>query len=204
MKALRPAGSTGRIMIGLSGAVLLAAGLTSPVGVADAAPATHAASTAHFAAAKAFDKSAPLRTLARQAVADKSVIGRMPAERGAPGARKTAGNRTFTGDAAVQRSTRTAAAADALTATSFEGLSNQDNFNAYGGRVNPPDTVGDVGPHHYVEMINLLFAVYSKAGATLLGPTPIGSLWSGFAVPDCTDPPATRSSSTTNSSTAGS
>jgi hypothetical protein len=26
----------------------------------------------------------------------------------------------------------------------FEGLSNQDNFNVFGGRVNPPDPVGDV------------------------------------------------------------
>jgi hypothetical protein len=69
----------------------------------------------------------------------------------------------------------------------FEGLSNQDNFDAYGFRVNPPDTVGDVGPNHYVEMINLVFAVYDKQGNRLLGPTPIGALWDGFAVPDCTD-----------------
>ena len=42
----------------------------------------------------------------------------------------------------------------------FEGLSNQDNFNVFGFRVNPPDPVGDVGPNHYVEMINLVFGVY--------------------------------------------
>ena len=46
----------------------------------------------------------------------------------------------------------------------FEGLSNQDNFNLLGGRVNPPDPIGDVGPNHYVEMINLVFAVYNKQG----------------------------------------
>ena len=32
------------------------------------------------------------------------------------------------------------------TIANFEGLSNQDNFNVFGFRVNPPDTVGDVGP----------------------------------------------------------
>ena len=30
-------------------------------------------------------------------------------------------------------------------AVNFEGLSNQDNFNIFGFRVNPPDPVGDVG-----------------------------------------------------------
>ena len=70
----------------------------------------------------------------------------------------------------------------------FEGLSNLDNFNIFGFRVNPPDPVGDVGPKHYVEMINLVFGVYSKkTGALLLGPVDTGTLWAGFAVPDCTD-----------------
>jgi hypothetical protein len=69
----------------------------------------------------------------------------------------------------------------------FEGLSNQDNFNVFGGRVNPPDPNGDVGPNHYVEMVNLVFAVYSKTGSLLLGPVDTGTLWAGFAVDDCTD-----------------
>jgi hypothetical protein len=70
----------------------------------------------------------------------------------------------------------------------FEGMSNQDNFNVFGFRVNPPDPNGEVGPNHYVEMINLVFAVYDKAGNLLLGPVDTGSLWAGFEVPDCTDP----------------
>jgi hypothetical protein len=45
-----------------------------------------------------------------------------------------------------------------------------------------------VGPNHYVEMINLVFAVYSKSGTLLLGPVDTGTLWAGFAVQDCTDP----------------
>ena len=67
----------------------------------------------------------------------------------------------------------------------FEGLSNQDNFNLLGGRVNPPDPVGDVGPHHYVEMINLVWAVYDKQGNRLLGPATLGSIWNGFPVTHC-------------------
>ncbi|MFL6544424.1 MAG: hypothetical protein ACJ8LM_04480, partial [Candidatus Udaeobacter sp.] len=70
----------------------------------------------------------------------------------------------------------------------FEGLSNLDNFNIFGFRVNPPDPNGEVGPNHYVEMINLVFAVYDKAGNRLVGPMDTGSLWAGFAIPDCTDP----------------
>jgi hypothetical protein len=70
----------------------------------------------------------------------------------------------------------------------FEGLSNQDNFDIFGFRVNPPDPNGEVGPNHYVEMINLVFAVYDKAGNLLVGPVDTGSLWAGFPIADCTDP----------------
>ena len=65
----------------------------------------------------------------------------------------------------------------------FEGLRNTDNPN--GILVNPPDPVGAVGPNNYVEMVNLVFAVYDKQGNRLLGPTPLGALWQNFAVPDC-------------------
>jgi hypothetical protein len=74
------------------------------------------------------------------------------------------------------------------TQANFEGLSNQANFNIFGFRVNPPDPNGEVGPNNYVEMINLVFGVYDKSGNLLLGPVDTGTLWSGFDVPDCTDP----------------
>jgi hypothetical protein len=70
----------------------------------------------------------------------------------------------------------------------FEGPSNEDNRRIFRFRVNPPDPVGDVGQHHYVAMVNLVFAVYSKQGQLLFGPAAIGTLWQGFAVEDCTDP----------------
>jgi hypothetical protein len=70
----------------------------------------------------------------------------------------------------------------------FEGLSNEDNFTVFGFRVNPPDPNGEIGPNHYVEMINLVFGVYDRAGNKLLGPVDTGSLWAGFPIEDCTDP----------------
>ncbi|HWA88448.1 MAG TPA: hypothetical protein VG889_00325 [Rhizomicrobium sp.] len=67
----------------------------------------------------------------------------------------------------------------------FEGLSNQDNFNVLGFRVNPPDPVGAVGPNHYVQMVNVTMAVYDKTGTQLMPATALGALWDGFAVGDC-------------------
>ncbi len=64
----------------------------------------------------------------------------------------------------------------------FEGLSDDDNAATIGGRIVPPDTEGDVGPNHYVQMINLIFAVYDKNGNIVPGGEPrAGSdIWQGF------------------------
>jgi hypothetical protein len=98
----------------------------------------------------------------------------------------------YSGDGALQTNTLGLAQMNLTTIpapqANFEGISNQDNFNIFGFRVNPPDPMGDVGLNHYVEMINLAFSVFDKAGNSLLGPLPIGAVWEGFAVNDCTDP----------------
>jgi len=44
----------------------------------------------------------------------------------------------------------------------------------------PPDSDGDVGPNHYVVMVNLHFAIYNKTGTLLAGPMANNTLWSGF------------------------
>jgi hypothetical protein len=67
-----------------------------------------------------------------------------------------------------------------LTMANFEGIA---GANA-GGAV-PPDTVGDVGPNHYVEMVNFAVAIYDKIGTPLLGPIALGDIWQGFAITDC-------------------
>ena len=55
----------------------------------------------------------------------------------------------------------------------FEGVNNVNG-------VLPPDTNGDVGPNHYMQWVNLSFAIYSKTGALLYGPAAGNTLWSGF------------------------
>jgi hypothetical protein len=101
----------------------------------------------------------------------------------------------FSGDGALQGGGASALARSLVAAATvapplvtFEGISNLDNFNLFGFRVNPPDPVGDVGPNHYVEMVNLAFAVYDKAGNVLVGPSRIGDLWADYPITDCTDP----------------
>jgi subtilisin-like proprotein convertase family protein len=61
--------------------------------------------------------------------------------------------------------------------TSFDGVASADNAVAFGGRVSPPDTDGDVGPNHYVAQINLLARIYDKAGNPLTGPFKVSSLF---------------------------
>jgi hypothetical protein len=96
----------------------------------------------------------------------------------------------YAGDAALQKSS----ALDAMegpaltTDANFEGISNTDNFNLFGFRVNPPDPDGDVGPNHYVSMVNLAVAVWDKTGTLLMGPVAIGDFWLNFPITDCTDP----------------
>ena len=55
----------------------------------------------------------------------------------------------------------------------FEGLSNSDG-------VLPPDTVGDVGPNHYVQMVNLSLQIFDKDGTGVYGPVPSNTIWTGF------------------------
>ena len=50
----------------------------------------------------------------------------------------------------------------------FEGLSSDDNVALTGSRPLPPDPIGDVGPNHYVQMVNTLVGIYSKAGVLLV------------------------------------
>ncbi|WP_158553906.1 COG1361 S-layer family protein [Micromonospora deserti] len=50
----------------------------------------------------------------------------------------------------------------------------------------PPDTVGDVGPDHYVQMVNTTFQIWNKDGTSPPngGPFPINSLWTSNTVND--------------------
>jgi hypothetical protein len=47
----------------------------------------------------------------------------------------------------------------------------------------PPDTNGAVGPNHFVQWVNLSFAIFSKAGTLLYGPAAGNTPWTGFGGP---------------------
>lgn len=174
---------SGLVILSLISALFLVAS-AGALNVTRAAPSAAASGLQPtFSSAQAFDVSAPLRDLAQRPITNVTVDnpenddpGVVPADTG------------FTGDGAVQSSSGAPSSAQIPSPIqTFEGLSNQDNANLFGFRVSPPDPVGDVGPNHYVEMVNLTFAVYDKSGNRLLGPTSLGALWAGFAVDDCTD-----------------
>ena len=41
----------------------------------------------------------------------------------------------------------------------------------------PPDTDGDVGPDHYIQMVNMSFAVFDKEGTMIYGPVANITIW---------------------------
>jgi hypothetical protein len=55
----------------------------------------------------------------------------------------------------------------------FEGVGNRNG-------IGPPDANGDVGPNHYVQWVNLSYAVWDKKGTLLYGPVNGNTIWSGF------------------------
>lgn len=71
---------------------------------------------------------------------------------------------------------------DPLVATSHsEGLETPGlnlSFNGIGATgVLPPDTVGDVGPNHYVQAVNSRFRVWNKTGTALTAEITLGTLF---------------------------
>ncbi|NND73061.1 MAG: T9SS type A sorting domain-containing protein [Rhodothermales bacterium] len=62
----------------------------------------------------------------------------------------------------------------------FDGADNNDNQDQVGFRVAPPDTDGDVGPNHYVQMVNLVGMIFDKGGNLLVGPFPNNLFFEGF------------------------
>src|SRR5829696_1036970 len=87
-------------------------------------------------------------------------------------------HRARTPDLIVQSTPGVAALAPA--SRSIEGIGNVNN-------VLPPDTTAAVGPNHYIEAVNVSFAIYAKtasASPTLLyGPADTSTVWTGFGGP---------------------
>jgi subtilisin-like proprotein convertase family protein len=49
----------------------------------------------------------------------------------------------------------------------------------------PPDTVGDVGPNHYIQMVNVSFAIFDKSGNIVQGDTLFTDLFAGSGLTAC-------------------
>ena len=78
-------------------------------------------------------------------------------------------------DAAVQSTVTTAAPA---ASASFEGIG--QGFAAFTVQYAPPDTNGAVGPSHFVQTVNVSFAIFGKTGSLLYGPAKMNTLFTGF------------------------
>ena len=72
---------------------------------------------------------------------------------------------------------------------SVQQISPNNNWEGIGNinGVLPPDTDGEVGLNHYVQMVNLSYQVWDKQGVSLYGPVDISTLWSGFFTHDSTN-----------------
>ncbi len=93
----------------------------------------------------------------------------------------TAGSGKSSGDAAVQRKVPVSPSIPA-TIVNFEGQSIFDTI-ALGQGFLPPDTVGDVGPNHYVQNVNVTFRIYNKAGAPLTPVRSLADIWAAIPGP---------------------
>ncbi len=71
------------------------------------------------------------------------------------------------------------------TIQNFEGNSSQDNFDAFGFRLFPPDTNGAAGLTQYVQMTNLLVRIWNKTGTPLTAPFKMSSLFASMPESIC-------------------
>jgi hypothetical protein len=111
-------------------------------------------------------------------------------ERNAEAIRKIAPNVKPDADAALQlfvepKSAPGANAPTVLPTPSlvFDGNSNQDNANLFAFRLSPPDTEGDVGPNHYVQVINLTIRIFDKAGTPLIPAKKFSDIFTALGPP---------------------
>jgi hypothetical protein len=65
------------------------------------------------------------------------------------------------------------------------GVTSFDGMNVYQGGYIPSDNNIAVGPNHVVQVVNAAYAVYSKAGATILAPVPLKNLWTALTGSGC-------------------
>ncbi len=148
---------------------VLASAATALSSILIAAPSAVASDkpgpSAEVTSAVAHDTSPPLRELAKSAPSTPESLTDRPVttNRPVPDDRIDAINAGNPGPPVIPDPTGPGTEDMPALAGSFEGVT---NVNA----VYPPDTDGDVGPNHYVQMVNISFQIFNKSGTSLLGP----------------------------------
>jgi len=61
------------------------------------------------------------------------------------------------------------------------------SFDGQSSPFYPPDDNGIAGPNHYMQTINSVYAIYTKTGALVAGPTNLNLLFSGVTGATCND-----------------
>ena len=67
------------------------------------------------------------------------------------------------------------------TSANFEGMGT--GLAGFTVNVAPPDTDGDIGPNHYVQIVNLSVLIFNRSGGIVLGPVLTRTFWNGFTAP---------------------
>jgi hypothetical protein len=131
--------------------------------------------------------SPPISSLGPFAYAARGASGKFIQE--VPNVMFDVGSQPFTNGGQAANGARQSAGPDnQLVATfdpsdlllSFEGIENDDNDDVVGGLIYPPDTNGDVGPNHYVQMANLVTEIFDKSGNSILGPIASNAFFAGL------------------------
>lgn len=125
--------------------------------------------------AERHDVSAPLSEMARPVPEYRPGIPEYEVPN-QPSIYAGASDTSFGVDPVLQRSKGTKGVGP--TILNWEGIG---RFSGGGGT--PPDTVGDVGPNHYVQAVNVAFSIWNKGGELLMGPSPVNSVFNGFGGP---------------------
>jgi hypothetical protein len=83
---------------------------------------------------------------------------------------------TFPGDPALQKQDATYRSLLLTPIQNFDGMPNILGYY-------PPDTQGDVSTDFYVQVVNINFQIWTKAGVSVFGPANLNTIWAGIPAP---------------------
>ncbi len=122
----------------------------------------------------------PLPSLAAAAASERLAVAQSGQETEVKNFYPEGDTRTIVGAAPLGRDPLLLPYSPSAPATMVDQWDGIDNTDQAGG-FTPPDTNGEVGPNHFVEMINVSTVVYDKNGTELGGGAfPNTAFWTGF------------------------